>query len=166
MCAAHQPPVRARERALTLVEVTIVLVIVAILLAALLWATRSTRSASGRASVVAAARTYGDAIDDFRKDHGGRPPALGNARDWPDSAAGPRSAYTGDGYLGGAVPEAVAGRIATVAAAAPTATRWTIRYATSARGWRITVEDSQRSTPTCTIAGGTPPAAPAGVGPC
>jgi prepilin-type N-terminal cleavage/methylation domain-containing protein len=154
------------EEGFSLMEVIIVAAIIAAIGAAALWATASSRTASGRVQAVAAARTIGTAVDDFRKDHGGRPPVLGHASDWPaPTLAGPRDNYSDERYM---QPKATHGitssDVAISAVGGATAQRWNLVYRTTARGWSITVVDRDGRTHPCTIAGGQAPAG--GAGPC
>ncbi len=69
------------EHAFTLVEILVVLVICAILLAALLSPFRSSKDAANRGKVLAAAQSYDQAIASFAADHMGRMPS--QPTDWP-----------------------------------------------------------------------------------
>lgn len=119
------------------------------------------RTSSSRAAAVASARAVGDAIDDFRKDHGGRPPTLGNARDWPNPVMnGPRHRFSQRPYMRRGAPDALRNGVAMLVGPAGTATgttRWSLQYAPStagAGGWSITVRDRRGAAPACSIGGG------------
>lgn len=121
----------------------------------------TSRTSSSRAAAVASARAVGDAIDDFRKDHGGRPPVLGNARDWPSPVIdGPRHGFSQRAYMRRGAPDALRGGVAVLVGptgSAPGAARWALQYAPStagAGGWTITVRDSRGAGPACSIGGG------------
>ena len=98
----------ARERAVTMMELLAVLVIVAILMALGVWAVGSARSSGEVTAGVAVANAYGNAIDQFARDHSGRFPDGPGSAEWPEAAAGPRDDSLGvdKGYLR-SVPQAV-----------------------------------------------------------
>ena len=159
---------RAQEHAFTLIELLVVLVIVAAVTAILIRSHSSTSASTMRRSAIGAARSYGDAIDDFRKDHGGRPPVLGDAKDWPTGSAakGPRNTSDGRAYLRGSAPEAVGAKQAQLVGASASTTngaRFALQYAPVAAtpgGWVIVVRDQRSQVKPCYVQGGaaTPPA--------
>lgn len=152
---------RTHERAFTLIELVIGMVIVGMLVGSVVTVMTTSRSSSGRAAAIATARTLGDAIDDFRKDHGGRPPVLNNARDWPAPVIdGPRHSFSDQRYLRRGAPDALRNGAAMIVGPTGSATggaRWALQYAPStvgAGGWTITVRDRDRRAPACSIGGG------------
>lgn len=177
-CAIPARSSARAERGFTLFELLIVLVIIAALLAvavpSLMGGGSSTTSA--RTAAIAAARTTGDAVDDFRKDHGGRPPTLGDRHDWPTSTPklrnqGPVNTYTGRPYLRKRSIEALESQVARVVL--PTervaaSVRFRLVYtSTPARpgGWSIVVRDTRDIAKPCYVRGGAT-APPAGIAPC
>lgn len=185
MVGAHPRFDRARgmrvrevqEAATSVLEVVIVLVIVAVMLAMMLRTRDANGSAAHRVAAVSAARVMGDAIEDFRKDHGGRPPVLGHADDWPTTTLesrnrGPMNTYTGRPYLrhkavGGV--ESDNARIVGGGASAPASVRFALQYyQTTGRpaGWVIVVRDQRGKYPPCYLRGGSMALPISGVQPC
>ena len=172
MASAHPPGSRCSvpagsgsERGFTLIEVVIVLVISAVMLAMAVLTMDSDQSTAKRADAVAAARVLADAIEDFRKDHGGRPPAIGTS-DWPSAPAklrrGPVNTYTGRAYQRKRTISALESGVAVVAAGstvAPAPVRFTLQYNRSAAGsrpggWYIVVVDRLAKIRSCHVTGG------------
>lgn len=169
-------PRRRPEAGFTVIELVIVVVIAAVLLSIMGAAFDSARTASQRRSAIAAARTMGDAIEDFRKDHAGRPPLLAGAtagEDWSQKPAnGPRNRYLDEPYLESA-PGALADGLAvmTTGGGGGGGARWRLRYRQDAdpAGWSIVVIDGRGTATRCAITGGAArpgQGALAGVGPC
>lgn len=71
------------ERGVSLVEVLVVLVIVGVLIAVVAMGRQSSSRAGSQTVALAAAASYKDSIEAFRRDHGGRAPVWGAANDWP-----------------------------------------------------------------------------------
>lgn len=130
-----------------------------------------------RAGAISAARVVGDAVDDFRKDHAGRAPVLGNTADWPTNSLanrnrGPINTYTGRPYLRARSVEAFDSRIARVVGpggTAPDPVRYLLQYSISPGrpgGWAIVVRDKRGTAAPCYLIGGSMPI-PSGAGaPC
>lgn len=176
MTAAHglrsvrgMPTHACREAAFTLIEVVIVCLITAVVLAMAFAGRDSSGGSAHRAGAVSAARALGDSIQDFRKDHGGRPPVLGSA-DWPTTTTttrnrGPRNTYTGRTYMRSRAIEVLDSRIAGVVsggATAPAPARFTLQYyrvGGRPGGWTIVVRDNRGVIRPCHVTGGsmTPP---------
>jgi prepilin-type N-terminal cleavage/methylation domain-containing protein len=79
------PEVPARdERGLTIVEMLVVLLIIAILMAAMLYAFRGSKQTTYYKAAIAAAQSYSDGIEAFMADNGQTPPRLGTT-DWPNA---------------------------------------------------------------------------------
>lgn len=148
------------ERAISLVEVVVVVLIIGILGAAIFAA----RNSSSRAGSVTAARTVGqsyhDAVQAFMRDHGGRVPTWNDTEDWPTSPPLGSGVTGGTGGLWGPInigargrpyldkiPESITdGRVAFGTAAGSPGVRARVVYtALSARRYRISV---QRATAT------------------
>jgi prepilin-type N-terminal cleavage/methylation domain-containing protein len=171
MAGAHHPSTastpparrsRQREHAFSLLELVVVMLIVGVLIVGLVSALRSGRTSSGRVAAIAAARSIGDAVEDFRKDHSGRPPVLGSAGDWPQPlAAGPRSTYDRERYMRRGAPDPLTAGHAELVAGPGTGSgnaRWLLQYTASGGGaarWSITVRDRTGVSPPCSIGGGT-----------
>ncbi len=102
--------VRRLDLGFTLVEIIVVLVIVAVLMAIAVSGFGGTRHEARRTLVRTAAQSYSEAVEAFALDHAGRVPKFATA-DWPRPASGPvqpnsarRAAST---YLGSSVPDPV-----------------------------------------------------------
>jgi prepilin-type N-terminal cleavage/methylation domain-containing protein len=99
------------EQAFTLIELLIVLVIVAVLMAIVLPSFGSTKDAANRGKVTLVAQSYDQAMSSFASDHMGKIPKPGTA-DWPSIPRGPLEPATrvgqttGQAYLR-SVPESV-----------------------------------------------------------
>ncbi len=166
----------ARESGVALIEVVIVLIISATMMAVAMSSRESNGTSATRAGAISAARALGDAVNDFRKDHGGRSPALGTA-DWPTGTVaqrnrGPINTYTGRPYLRGKALDVLSSDIARVVGpggTAPDPVRFVLQLSTAGGrpgGWAIVVRDKRAKAPPCHITGGAI-AIPSGAGtPC
>lgn len=141
------------------------LVIVSVLIAAALQTRAPAESAATRAAAVSAARAIGDAVEDFRKDHAGRPPTLGSPQEWPTDTVtkrnrGPINTYTNRPYMRLQQLDVFTSDIARMVAAgtsAPTAVRWSLQYSINPGrpgGWLIVVRDGRNKVPPCHVHGG------------
>jgi type II secretory pathway pseudopilin PulG len=131
---------RTGERGVGLVEVVVVLVIIAVTLGMVF----SGRNSSQRAGSVtvgrAAAASYKDAIEAFRRDHGGRTPVWGSAADWPATPPASSGVTGGSGGSWGplnqgarmrpyldVIPEAITDRRVVLVGGASSLTPMTVR---------------------------------------
>jgi prepilin-type N-terminal cleavage/methylation domain-containing protein len=100
---------RSAERGFTLVEIIVVLVIVAILMAIILPSFGGAKHTSDHQMLVTAAQDYADAVESFRLDHDGLVPQT--SADWPADAAravlGPVDSITGKPYMHRGAPTGV-----------------------------------------------------------
>ncbi|MCW2950080.1 MAG: hypothetical protein JWN41_1093, partial [Thermoleophilia bacterium] len=120
MLPSHSTP----QRAFTLVEILVVMVISAILMAIAVTTLMHMRRETTRKRGANAARVYAEAVRAFQLDHDGRPPnpatvaSATKAAEWPASAAtaGPLDTMhvemkgpvqTGTPYIRGGAPETV-----------------------------------------------------------
>lgn len=113
---ATHVPARAREAAFTLLEIVVVLVIIALIMGAGLSTLRGTKAQTQTNKARSVAIQLGEAVQQFQRDHGGRPPtqpASGNA-DWnptftsPIDRSNPDAQGRGKPYARGASVEALA----------------------------------------------------------
>lgn len=100
------------EAGFTLIELVVVMVIVAILMAIAVPSFRGGRKATDHKALVAAAQSYREAIEAFRLDHGGRVPF--QTADWSNTVGlGPVDDLTTKPYMRAGVPDVVAsGKVA------------------------------------------------------
>lgn len=116
--------VGAAERGFTVIELLVVMLIIAALMAIVIPKLTGARESGRTASVLAAAQSYAEAVDGFALDHTGRVPVLGSA-DWPVADRGPLQPIpmAGSGtlpsYLGRTVPEQVSGSSVDIVSASP-----------------------------------------------
>ncbi|MCW2922445.1 MAG: hypothetical protein JWL76_2319 [Thermoleophilia bacterium] len=162
---AHTPTRRVGlradpERAVSLVEVVIVVLIIGILGAAIFAARNSSSRAGSVTAARAAGQSYHDAIEAFMRDHGGRVPVLNDPEDWPTTPPAGSGVTGGAGGLWGPInfgargkpyldkiPESINdGRVALGTAAASPGVRARLLYERiGARQYRLSV---QRATST------------------
>ncbi|MCW2959619.1 MAG: hypothetical protein JWM25_1247 [Thermoleophilia bacterium] len=111
-------PRRSQEDAFSLVEILVVIVILAILMAVSLGTLRGSKDAGSTTRVLGAATSYVDAIEQFSKDARGRYPRAIGSVDWPTGTVGPVSALArGNGEYLRSVPEAVQQQVVGVGSA-------------------------------------------------
>lgn len=135
------PDARRGERALSLIEILVVLVIIAVLMAITIPMFRSARHASQLKGAVSAAQSYKQGVSAFMLDHGNRVPRVGNVvagvPDWStDVSRGPLDRY-GRPYIKAGAPESVQDGLVTFAAGATPANN-----ATNSNRYAVTYETS------------------------
>lgn len=144
----------------TLIEILVVMVIVAILMALAVWGIAGSRASGRWVGATTAAQAYADAADDFARDHNGRYPAGPGSGDWPSSPAselirGPRAAALGTrGTYLRRVPESIQDRSITIGSTPSSMLRY-VQMAdggTPGSGYRIEIRVLGR--PACAVYGG------------
>jgi prepilin-type N-terminal cleavage/methylation domain-containing protein len=115
------------ERGFTMVELLVVMVILAILLAIAIPTFRSGRQTAVTKNTIVSAQTYRDAINGFKLDHSNRAPTIGAANDWPAATSlGPRQPNLSGSavlrYMRTGAPDAVTKGMVNIAAGAPSGT--------------------------------------------
>lgn len=169
---------RASERAFTLVEMSVVVLIIAIMIAMSMMYFGGAKRTTQYKTAQAAATTYAEAIEAYMADNGQQAPVMGQAA-WPtasrdDRIAGPVDAMMLQGskakrYMPRAAPEAVSDGLVDIVAgsAAPSgAPAAVIRYTSSGGTYTLRVELTSPvgETPPCVVTNA--PAPPAGVQRC
>lgn len=151
----HLPPRRttSREGAFTLMEVLIVMAILAILSSIGIWSVRSSQATGRVLAATAAAHAYGNAVDEFARDHGGRYPATVGSADWSTRPErGPVAAQLGGEehpYLR-RVPEPMQDGTLSFSSRGPA--RLDYRQTSGGRGFEILVSVAGRAP--CAVRGG------------
>jgi type II secretory pathway pseudopilin PulG len=167
---AHHPR-RAAEAGFSLIQMLVVLIITAVLMALVASPIRGARRDGQRRSAIAAARTIAEAADRFRLDHGERPPVLGNSKDWPNAEAGPFNFLTQKSYMK-TRPDVLGASWLGFGTTVTNPTQWSLVYRGKTQppyGFRIdVVYHNSAATPSCTIAIDSAPASPMGsaIKPC
>jgi type II secretory pathway pseudopilin PulG len=167
---AHRPGRRA-EHGFSLIQLLVVLLISAALMAVVASPIQGARRDGQRRAAIEAARTVAEAADRFRLDHGERPPRISNAQDWPVVNDGPRNSLTNHRYMK-TRPDSLGSSWLTLSSGVSNPTRWSLVYratTTPPHGFRIDVvyrNSAQR--PSCTIVVDSAPPSPMGTGirPC
>jgi prepilin-type N-terminal cleavage/methylation domain-containing protein len=170
--------VRTREQGFTLIEIGVVMLIIAIMIAMSVIHFRGAKRATQYKTAQAAATTYAEAIEAYMADNGQQAPVMGSAA-WPtgsreDRIGGPVDSMLLEGgkpkrYMPRAAPEAVSdGMVDLVAAGGSPAgsAPAVIRY-TSAGGTytlRVEMTEGADSTPPCVVTNAPNP--PSGVQKC
>lgn len=136
-----------------MIQVIIVLVIVAVLVAIAANVIPGARRSGQKRQAVEAARTLADAVDQFRLDHGERPPQLSDAKDWPTPARGPINSLTGQRYMK-VQPDALGSNWLALGTSL-TGAQWNLVYRATNQaphGFRIDViYQGSTARPSCTI---------------
>lgn len=106
---AHARPVaRQREHAVTMVELIVVVLIVAVIVFAGLAALGGSKDTAQLSRARSAAVQLGEAVQQFQRDHGGRPPGQPGTADWGNGWVSPVDRGNGNRpYLSRRAVEAV-----------------------------------------------------------
>lgn len=148
--------IRTSERGLSLVELLVVMLIIAILMAIGFSSVNSARSTGRMLAAMSAAESYGNAIDQFARDHRGRYPLGPGSADWPTdgphrAGGGPAADVLGSHrYYLRMVPEAVQDATITFSGSGPA--RLSYRQLGGGAGYELTLTVDGRAP--CAVRGG------------
>jgi type II secretory pathway pseudopilin PulG len=139
-----------------MVELLVVVIIIAILLGLAFSAVRSSRATGRTLGSLSAAHAYGNAIDQFARDHRGRYPRAPGSPDWPTNGpngtgGGPAADVLGQRrYYLRSVPESIQDGTVTFGSGGPA--RLSYRQVGGGKGYELTLTVDGR--PPCVVRGG------------